>query len=542
MSLLQRFIFFISTLIVLSACSKIPVDFIVHHGNVYTVNAAFSKVEAIAVTDGRIVDCGTSKKILRKYRAKEMMDAQNSFVYPGFHDAHAHFLGLGLSKYEVPLYGLSSIESIQKTCIAFYQKHPYGFLYGRGWDQQLLPGKQFPSRACIDSLFPEIPVMLIRIDGHAALLNTKALELTQLMHAASPAGGVIEEINGIRTGIVIDKAYEQARMRFPAFPIEKQIDALHEAEKICFDLGITCVTDAGESIETIHLLDSLYQNKQLQIRLNTMIDWNLDTLPNLDTWPFLETDPLYVRSVKVYADGALGSRGALLHKPYQDRPNYYGLSLHANDYLYQLYQALHHSPYQVCTHAIGDSAVSWVAHLYASVLQPGNDRRWRIEHMQVFDPTILPVCQNFGIIPSVQPTHATSDAAWAQIRIGDRIRYAYAYRDLLKIHQWLPLGTDFPVEYPNPLFTFCSAVYRTNTNSIHEAAFYPEQAIGKEDALRGMTIWAAKAAFLESITGSLEPGKSADFQIYPIDLLQAAPESLFSLKPSHVFMRGKQVK
>lgn len=538
---MKKFALYISIILLLS-CQKKEVDLIIHQAHIYTCDSLFSKHEAMAVKQGKIVEIGSSKMILAKYQSKDIRNVNGNFIYPGFHDAHAHFYGLGISRYEVPLYGSKNINEIIQRCKNFKRPLGQNFLCGRGWDQNLFPDKQYPERWQIDSIFPDIPVMLIRIDGHAALLNHKAIVVCGLDTIKQINGGEIIQRAGIANGIVIDRAYEWARLHFPEYSQVQKIDALLYAQQSCFDLGITQVTDAGQSYSIIKLCDSLAKVGQLKITLNEMLEWNSDTIPDFDALPYSEKGPIFIRSIKLYADGALGSRGALLRAPYADREKYNGLLLHSHEFFEKFISAASHSPYQICTHAIGDSAVLLVSQWYAKNLKINNNRRWRIEHVQVLPNEALALMKSYKIIPSVQPTHATSDAPWAGIRLGNRIRSAYAYKQLFNIHQLIALGTDFPVEYPHPMYTFCSAVYRKSANERFAFPFQMSEALSKEETLKGMTIWPAYAVFRENESGSLEKGKEADFQIYTQDFLQMSSDKLGSIKPISLFIRGEQVK
>jgi len=511
-----------------TACRhKYAADLIVINGTIYTVDSAFSIVEAIAIKDGRIVATGSNKMILDIYKADDTLDAKNKFVYPGFIDAHCHFLEYGKGLNECDLVGTRSWQEAIDRLKAFADKHPEGWLIGRGWDQNDWEDKQYPSNEALDSLFPNRPIFLSRVDGHAAIANQRALEISGIQAGQTLTGGDIVTTKGKLTGLLIDNASDLVMTHFPAPTIKEKTKWLHDAETNCFAVGLTSVQDCGLDASDVEAIKTLYDNNLLRMRMYVMLS---DKKANYD-WAFhngqINTDHLTVRAFKLYADGALGSRGACLLEPYSDLPGHYGFLLKNYSYYDSILPVIASKGWQACTHAIGDSANRTVLKLYKKVLYGQGDSRWRIEHAQVVNRNDFPLFAESNTIPSVQPTHATSDMYWAAKRLGDkRIKSAYAYQQLLQQNNWIPLGTDFPVEDITPIKTFYAAVVRKDANNFPDNGFQKENALTREQTLKGMTIWAAKAAFEENKKGSLEKGKFADIVILDRDIMKTEEKNI----------------
>jgi predicted amidohydrolase YtcJ len=496
----------------------------------------------MAVKDGRIIMTGKTADLENNFDAKEKLDAGGKFIYPGFIDAHAHFYEYGLGLQTADLVGTASWEEIIQKLWAFAIKNKDGWLIGRGWDQNRWPGKQFPSNEKLNELFPDRPVLLSRIDGHAAIVNQKALDIAGVKAGDKLTGGEIETKNGKLTGILIDNAVELVSTKISS-PTPVQIkEALMEAQRNCFAVGLTTIDDCGLDYRQILFLDSLQKTGDLKMRIYAMLgDWkaNYDFIFKNGK---IKTDRLNVRAFKVYADGALGSRGACLLQPYKDKPGWYGFLLSLPQHFDSVANILVQKDFQMCTHAIGDSGNRTILNIYAKYLKGKNDRRWRIEHAQVINENDFKIFGDNNIIPSVQPTHATSDMYWAADRLGnERIKGAYALKQLLQQNGWMPLGTDFPVEDISPIKTFYAAVVRKDAKGWPASGFQMENALAREETLRGMTIWAAKSNFEENEKGSLEKGKFADFVILDKDLVKEAPENLLRVKVVNTFAGGEKV-
>jgi hypothetical protein len=530
-------------LILLASCARQEkADLIVHHARIYTADSAFTIAEAMAVRDGIITAIGTNDLVLKKFTADTMIDAKGAAVYPGFNDAHAHFWGYAMSLLTVDLTGTQSWKEVLERTKAFAAAHPSAWVLGRGWDQNDWPEKSFPDRKQLDSLFPNTPVLLERIDGHAAIANGAALAAAGIQAGQTLAGGAIEVKNNQLTGILIDNAVQLASTKVPQ-PSPAEIEAaLVKAQANCLAAGLTSITDCGLDLQQVQLLDKLYQEGKLRIRLNIMLSDSKENIDYLVQRGPVVKERYQVRGIKFYGDGALGSRGACLLRDYHDKPGWKGFMLKDAQYFAEQAEILAKTDIQMCTHAIGDSANRTILRIYAAVLKGKNNKRWRIEHAQVVDSADFSFFGENNIVPSVQPTHATSDMYWAKDRLGaQRIRYAYAFKQLLKQNGWMPLGTDFPVEHIDPLRTFYAAVARKDTTGYPAGGFQPENALSREETLRGMTIWPARASFEEKVKGSLEPGKEADFIMTDKDLMQVPETQILGTKVLGTFISGARL-
>ncbi|MEK0413070.1 MAG: hypothetical protein RL070_558 [Bacteroidota bacterium] len=519
------------------------VDTIVVNGVIYTVDSSFSTAQAMAIKDGLIVATGTDAEILAAYTASEKIDAKGQAVYPGFIDAHAHFVGYGKSLFQVDLFGTTSWEEAVERVKVFAAAHPeLTWIEGRGWDQNKWPGKKYPTNALLNTLFPNTPVVLQRVDGHAAIANQKAFDIAGVKPGQTIVGGEVETKNGVLTGVLIDNAKGLVYGSIPAVTKQTYTQWLQAAQQNCFAQGLTTVTDCGLDMRDINIIDTLQQEGKINMRLFAMLSDNPENLTAyLKRGPY-KTDKLFVNGFKVYADGALGSRGACLLHSYEDRKDWTGFLLANISHYDSLAAVLAASKFQMCTHAIGDSANRQILNIYNKYLQKGNDRRWRIEHAQVVNPADFNLFGAAAVVPSVQPTHATSDMYWAAERLGnERMKGAYAYKQLMDQNGWIPLGTDFPVEDISPFKTFLASVGRVDAKGFPEGGFQSENALTREQTIRGMTIWAAKASFLEKEVGSLEAGKKADFIILAQDLMQVPVNKILDTKVVATFSGGKKV-
>ncbi|MEC8832499.1 MAG: amidohydrolase, partial [Bacteroidota bacterium] len=491
---------------------------------------------------GKFVAVGNSDEISKKYNAQELMDAEGKTIVPGLIDAHCHFYGLGQNQQVVDLVGTQSFDEVLERVVAFQKERPSNFILGRGWDQNDWEVKEFPTKDKLDELFPDTPVALRRIDGHALLVNQKALDLAGITVDTVTEGGEIVKENGELTGVLVDNPMGLIDPIVPPLAKEQQIQALKDAEKISLGYGLTTVNDAGLSRDIIELIDSLQQAGELSIRVYAMVSNYPENLDYFLNKGIIKTEGLNVRSVKVYGDGALGSRGAALRAPYSDKPGHFGAMVTPVDQIEALAQRIAATDYQMNTHAIGYSANIVVLRAYDKALEGKTDRRWKVEHAQVISPSDFDYYEK-GIIPSVQPTHATSDMYWAEDRLGsERVKGAYAYKDLLNKAGLVALGTDFPVEKVSPFLTFYAAVARQDVEQYPEGGFQMENALSREETLKGMTIWAAYSNFEEGEKGSIEPGKFADFVILSDDIMTIPSEEIPNVTAEHVFLGGVQKK
>ncbi len=531
--------------VIWSCNPQTKVDLILHNGEVFTIDSTFSTVQAFAVKDGKIVSTGTNSDILEKYRSDSIIDARQQTIYPGFIDGHAHFYGYALSLQEVNLTGTESWDECITRIKAFVSKNniPAGkWIVGNGWDQNDWEVKSFPDKTLLDKNFPGNPVLLSRIDGHAAIASQMALDAAGINAGDKVAGGIFETKANRLTGILIDNAVSKLSAIVPK-PDKGTLEKVFlSAQQNCFAAGLTGITDCGLMKWQVDQLDSLQKAEKLKIKLTVMLSDAAENYEHYFKTGVYKTNRMYVAGFKLFADGALGSRGACLLKPYQDMPDWRGFLLDSMSHYTKALQAIYQSPFQACTHAIGDSANRMILDQYAVILKAKNDRRWRIEHAQVVSKNDLPLFSDYDIIPSVQPTHATSDMYWAKKRLGEkRIKTAYAYNDLLKQNDWLVLGTDFPVEDISPFKTFYAAVVRKDASGYPDQGFEMENALTRQAALRGITIWAARGSFQEKEKGSIEKGKFADFIIADTDIMHCEPAKILKTKVVATYINGERV-
>ncbi len=532
-------------LILMISCdqkNKISVDTIITDATIYSVNNSFQEFSAMAIHKGKIVAIGTNGEISKQYESKNTVNAKGKFIYPGLIDAHCHFYSYGLSLQEADLRGTKSMAEIVSRLQAFQKDKNPTFIVGNGWDQNDWQVKKYPTKADLDAAFPNIPVVLNRVDGHAIIVNSKALQLAGITKNTNADGGQIEIVNGEPTGILVDNPMELVFKIIPKPTRKIQIAALLDAEKVMFDYGLTTVNDAGLDPDIINLMDSLQKAKLMKLNVYAMITANQKNIDLYLKKGIYKTDNLNVRSFKMYGDGALGSRGACMHKPYSDKPDQYGALLAPVSQLNGVAKQIAASNFQLNTHAIGDSANTVILKIYSKVLAGTKDRRWKIEHAQVLREVDFDYFK-FGIIPSVQPTHATSDMYWAEDRLGkERLKNAYAYKKLLQKAGTIALGTDFPVEEVNPMLTFHAAVARKDTKEYPKGGFQMDNALSRAETLRGMTLWAAYSNFEEKEKGSLEVGKWADFVMYEQDLMKVEENKIVKMKPTNTYLKGQKMK
>ena len=523
-----------------TSCKYKKADWVVFNANVYTVNDSFEKVTAFAIKDGKFISVG-GDEIVSLYPNALKFDAKGLPIYPGFIDAHCHFFNLGLSLGQVDLRGTKSIEEIEKRLQSYSQKNQFDIIIGRGWDQNLWKSKVFPNNDFLNRLFPDKLVLLRRIDGHALLVNDLVIKKAEINSKTRVSGGSILIENNKPSGILIDNAMDLAMNILPSKSSKIISKALIDAQTKAFENGLTTVDDAGLNKRTIMIIDSLQKKGDLKIRVYAMISNTSDNLNYFLDKGIIEQEKLTVRSVKAYLDGALGSRGALLKKPYSDDNKNKGITITTKEELFELAKKLSSKGFQLNTHAIGDKANEIVLDVYNYILKDIEDPRWRVEHAQVVDEFDI---QKFNskIIPSVQPTHATSDMNWADDRLGsNRLKRAYSYKNLLDWSGRIALGTDFPVEKVNPLLTFYSAVARKDVEGNPSEGFLKENALTRTEALKGMTIWAAYSNFEDSFKGSIEIGKFADFVILTKDIMEVPEEEITNVDVLATIVNGSIV-
>ncbi len=537
-------LFLVFAVLITSCQSKKTADLLIYNATIYTVDSQFSKAEAMAIADGKILATGPKAELTNIFSFKDSLNAEGKYIYPGFIDAHAHFAGYAQSLTEINLFNTTSWDSIIER-VASYQSptgDTSGWIVGRGWDQNDWPVKSFPTNELLNTRFPDRPVYLVRIDGHAAIANNKALALAGIKAGDTINGGEFVIQDGRLTGVLVDNAMDKVAAHIPS-PTDKEFEkSLQLAQQNCFATGLTTIHDCGLNYEVVEKIKSFQEKGSLKMRLFVLLSdakKNYDYLASRGT---IKTERLKVSGFKLYGDGALGSRGACLLKDYSDQPGWKGFLLSNVAHFDSMAALIIKNKWQMCTHAIGDSGNRVVLNIYAKYLNSKNDLRWRIEHAQVINENDFHYFKDYNIIPSVQPTHATSDMYWAGDRLGkDRLKGAYAYQQLLQQNGWIPLGTDFPVEDISTFKTFYAAVIRKDEKGFPAAGFQMENALTREQALRGMTIWAARSAFEEPEKGSLEAGKLADFIVLDQDIMAVPEQSLLHTRVLKTFLNGEMV-
>ena len=530
---------FIFLLILNLGCTNNEADLIVINSKIYTANKSNEVAKSIAVRNGKIIDID-SINLDNKYEAKEILDANEKTILPGLIDSHCHFYNLGLDQQVVDLRGTTSFEEIIERLKVYDLNNESNVILGRGWDQNDWEIKQFPVNTQLNSIFKNKLVVLERIDGHAYIVNDNALQLAGIDENTLVRGGLVLLKNNKPTGVLIDAPMSMVDKVLPEKTTKEKVNALKEAEEISFSYGLTTVDDAGLGMEIIDLIDSLHKSNELKIKIYAMVSVSKTNIQKLKKSGKIKTPKLNVRSFKVYGDGALGSRGAALKKPYCDDPHNYGfLRTDIKDLKYYANE-IANMGFQMNTHAIGDSTVSVLLKEYQKVLNDIDDPRWRIEHSQVVDLNEFNL-YNDKILPSVQPTHATSDMYWAYDRLGERIEGAYAFKDLLSSSKRIALGTDFPVERVNPFHTFYSSIERKDLSGYPANGFQIENALSREETLKGMTIWGAYFNFEENEKGSIEKGKSADFIIINQNIMEIESAKIPNTKVLKTFVDGELV-
>lgn len=537
------FVFGLLLFIMNSCTKKTKVELIVSNATVYILDSMFSKVESFAVADGKIIASGTNDEIQNKYETDNRVDAKGRFVYPGFNDAHCHFNGYAENIIQyADLRDTKSTEEIYEILKKHHAKVGGDWVLGRSWDQNDWAVREFPTKERLDELFPSIPVCLIRVDGHAVWCNSKALEIAGVTGKSRVSGGNVLVKDGEPTGVLIDNAESLVMSHIPDISLDQQKKGFLEAQLNCFAVGLTSLTDCGLKKNTVLLMDEMQKTGELKMRINAMLsptEANFEHFVKKGTY---KTDRLVVNTIKLFADGALGSRGALMLEEYSDDVGNKGLQIADQAYYDKICQLAYKNNYAVATHAIGDGGNRLMLDTYGKVLKGENDRRWRIEHAQIIHPDDFDKFAKYSIVPSIQATHCTSDMPWAEDRVGEeRIKGAYSYQTLLKQLGWIPNGTDFPVENIEPLFTFYSSVFRIDHQGNPKDGWQIEEGLTREQTLRSMTSWAAKSSFDENEKGSLLPGMWADFVILDTDLMTASPKEILTTKILSTWSAGEKV-
>ena len=526
-------------------------DLIVTNARIYTSDDTRPVVEAVAVAGGKVLFAGNAAGAMAlKGAATRVLDLGGRTVIPGMIDAHGHVAGLGDALHIVDLTGTSTYDEVVARVAERAKKTPKGqWVLGRGWDQNDWGDTRFPTHDKMTAAVPDHPVYIVRVDGHAGLANLKALQAAGVTAATQdPSGGHIERnADGSPSGVFVDNAQGLVRRAVPRQTRDDVklaiVDAVREAQR----WGLTGAHDAGASATALDVYEELAKSGQMKFRLYAMIS---DDAPTVDAWfkrgPMMDAynGSLWVRSIKLYSDGALGSRGAALLEPYSDDPKNIGLLVSAPAHIQDVATRALKAGFQINTHAIGDRGNRLVLDAYAAALKavPTADHRFRVEHAQILNFDDVPRFAHLGVIPSMQASHQTSDMYWAGARLGaQRLLGAYAWRSLLNTGVVVPNGSDFPVEQVNPLISFHSAVSRQDARDWPPGGWYPAERMTREEALKSITIWAAYSGFQEKVLGSLTPGKYADFVVLDQDIMRVPPELLLNTKVLQTWVGGTKV-
>jgi predicted amidohydrolase YtcJ len=532
---LTRFGIILSTLLMLGACFKgQEADLIIHNAKIHSLDSENTIYAAMAIKDGKIIDLGPEREILNKYSGTSY-DAEKKSIFPGFIDGHAHYSGAAKNALMSSLFQTKTKQDIIDKTNVYDSKKSHGWILGRGWNQETLPNKSMLSKKELDSIYPNNPVLLIRIDGHAGVANSLAMKKSGLDTITNLSGGRIFE-----NGLILDNALNIVLNSVPEFEESLILSELIKIQEDLLQYGIVGLHDAGINQKDLSRYHEMEKSGALKISLNVMLSNNEENIQYFIDQGKTKTDRVKVQSIKCYVDGALGSRGACLKENYNDQDTK-GFILMKEEKLNKVAQFCIENDIQLNTHCIGDSAFSWVCNTFSKYLKKGNDRRWRIEHAQVVDPVDLKTMKDYGIIPSVQPCHAISDMNWVHDRIGTRDTFSYNYRALKNHANFIISGTDFPIESPNPFVNFFAGTKRQFLDLTPVNGFQRAGALSKMEMLKSMTYWPALGSFSESSTGSLELHKKADFIILNQNILDCPDEKFNLTYVTKTFINGKEV-
>jgi predicted amidohydrolase YtcJ len=489
--------------------------------------------------DGKVKSVIEHPEAVRLARITSTVDGQGRTLLPGLIDAHGHVMDLGFAALRLDVTGTRSLAELQQRLRAYAAAHPDAkWITGFGWNQELWLDKRFPTSADLDAIVPDRPVVLERVDGHAVVANSAALKAAGVTaQTVAPAGGEIHD------GLFVDAARSLVDPAIPK-PTEAEMDrAFEKAQEILLGYGVTAAGSMSTSVADWNTFRRAGEQGRMRVRLMSYMLGTepLKVIPKPTEW--LYHDRLRMVGVKLFADGALGSRGAWLKQSYADKPDTRGLQFHSDAELLGLAETAASHGFQLATHAIGDAANAQVIGVYEQLSRKyGTDRRWRIEHLQIVDPTDIPRLAPAGIIASMQPTHQTSDRLMAEARLGpNRLGGAYAWQSVLKSGARLAFGSDFPVESPNPFPGLSAAVSRQDINGQPPGGWLPAERLTFTQALAAFTRGAAYAGFAEQKIGALEPGKWADFILVDRDPTAVNPQELARTQVLETWVAGKKV-
>lgn len=537
---MKRLGFVLALLLLLTSCFKgKEADLIIHNAQIHSLDKNNTVYQAMAVKDGKIIELGPEREILNKYSAKREIDAMGKMVIPGFHDSHCHVLGYVEDSFFADLRWLKSRKSTLEK--AKNQSPLNGWIIGRGWDESLWEDQSLPSLKELDEWFPNQPLLLTRIDGHGALINSKTFELLDSTDFDKILPGQLVYENGQFTGFIMDNALDLIVKKSPKVSNAQLKERYKEFQESLFELGITSINEAGLYPDQIELYKEMEEEGTLQLDVFGMIFGDQKGLDYAQKNGKYKSELLNISSFKLISDGSLGSRGACLLEHYSDMPTYGQIVLDSN--FKKVLQFAFLNDFQVNTHCIGDSANRYVLNAYGEQLKELNDRRWKIEHAQVMSPEDFELFAKYSVIPSVQPNHAMDDMRWAEERLGNKrmTEGAYNYRKLYNKSGMIVIGTDFPVTEINPLYNFFCAVFRQNKELEPKEGFLAENGLTRLVTLKGMTQWGALGNFEEGKKGTLEEGKNADLIILSTDLLKASKEQVLKSYIEYTIKKGKVV-
>ncbi|WP_257347399.1 amidohydrolase [Pseudalkalibacillus decolorationis] len=557
LSLIITLVLLLSILSGTTFASKVKekADTVYLNGNIYTVDSKFSTAKAMAIKGQKLIYVG-NKGIAKKYIGPhtKVVDLEGKTVIPGLNDGHIHFPSIGINTLQVNGFNKPKEEILKLVEEKASQLEPGEWILGYGWNHELWPDKKFPTKQELDAVAPNNPVVLDRVDGHSVWVNSIALEIGGITkETPDPQGGeIIRDDNGEPTGVLVDTARIPVTSKIPPYSTERIEEGLLKAQEELLSNGITSATDAGSHLSDINAMKNLYKKNDLKVRLNVMVANGKGGATGESLAYYYKKGPdiglfgnrLTVRSVKLVGDGSLGSRSAALLEDYSDRPGHKGNYRFTDEELYRLVKEAREYGWQVATHAIGDGAILQVINTYDRVLKedPLADHRWRIEHFQIANANEIKRIAELGIIPSMQPTHATSDKNMAEDRVGpERIKYSYAWRKVIDAGSHIIGGSDAPVELVNPFHGIYAAITRMDREGSPSGGWYPEEKMTREEAVKAFTIWAAEGSFEEEIKGSLEAGKLADFIVIDRNLMKCPEEQLKDIQVLTTVLGGEVV-
>lgn len=509
----------------LSSCYRSKeADIVIHNARIYSLDKGNTVYEAVAIKDGKIIELGPEREIMNKYSAKREIDAMGKAIYPGFHDSHCHVYGYVWDSFFADLRWVKSKKEVFKRTLEIEPLD--GWIIGRGWDESLWADPTLPSLALLDSLFPNNPAILTRIDGHGALINSKAFAMLDSADFKKILPGQIQYDRGEFTGFIMDNALDVFTEKMPGVSDEKFTKRFEEFQDELFGYGITSINEAGLEPQQLEFYKRMEKNGILKLDVFAMIYGTEEGLKYAIDNGKYNSDRINISSFKIMSDGSLGSRGACMIHSYSDFDTHGQLILDST--FQKVLQFAINNEFQVNAHCIGDSANRYVLNSYGEYLGGLNDNRWKIEHAQVMNPDDFKLFSKFSVIPSVQPNHAMDDMRWAEKRIGsERLNSgAYAYKKLYTTSGSIVIGTDFPVTDINPIYNFFCSVFRQNEEFVPKDGFLTHNALSRMETLKGMTYWGAFGNFEEAKKGSIEEGKQADLIMINVDLLKAPKEAI----------------